>query len=322
MARRGASEDPKVAALREARCLNPHPGGGDRRGVPGPRSSSTPATRCRSSTRWCAGSGWTASRSPRRRRRSGTPGRPTTRPPPRWTHPGWTGWCRPSPGRGGAHKLTDEVLAWAEQAAGRRSRACGRPELAGADRGALRRARAPPLDRASAGPPPGAPLQKPLTCPPTSPEGGHPSLSPRPSPGHAAAEPGTRPGCRPGHAAPGGGLDARYEQLRHAALHARAEAFPLGLGVLTRRASPPGGAPSPSLAPAADAAQRRPARHRAGSRRPRCRPRWPPSSSTPWRPSRSPAPEPSPTDPHRPRTPCRLPAGRSSPMLPDTAASR
>jgi hypothetical protein len=28
-------------------------------------------------------------------------------------------------------------------------------------------------------------------------------------------------------------LDARYEQLRHAALHARAEAFPLGLGVLT-----------------------------------------------------------------------------------------
>jgi len=32
--------------------------------------------------------------------------------------------------------------------------------------------------------------------------------------------------------APGGGLDARYEQLRHAAMHARGEAFPLGLGVL------------------------------------------------------------------------------------------
>jgi hypothetical protein len=30
-------------------------------------------------------------------------------------------------------------------------------------------------------------------------------------------------------------LDARYEQLRHAALHARAEAFPLGLGVLTSK---------------------------------------------------------------------------------------
>ncbi|MFI6368350.1 hypothetical protein ACIBG0_37145 [Nocardia sp. NPDC050630] len=31
------------------------------------------------------------------------------------------------------------------------------------------------------------------------------------------------------------GLDARYEQLRHAALHARAQAFPLGFAVLTRR---------------------------------------------------------------------------------------
>jgi len=30
-------------------------------------------------------------------------------------------------------------------------------------------------------------------------------------------------------------LDARYEQLRHAALHARAAAFPLGLGVLTSK---------------------------------------------------------------------------------------
>jgi len=59
-----------------------------------------------------------------------------------------------------------------------------------------------------------------------------PSLSLLTSPGHAAAEPGARPDA--GQAtAPGGGLDARYEQLRHAALHARAEAFPLGLGVLT-----------------------------------------------------------------------------------------
>ncbi len=36
-------------------------------------------------------------------------------------------------------------------------------------------------------------------------------------------------------AAPGAGLDPGYEQLRHAALHARAEAFPLGLAVLTRK---------------------------------------------------------------------------------------
>lgn len=31
------------------------------------------------------------------------------------------------------------------------------------------------------------------------------------------------------------GLDPRYETLRHAALHARSEAFPLGLAVLTGR---------------------------------------------------------------------------------------
>ena len=59
----------------------------------------------------------------------------------------------------------------------------------------------------------------------------NPSLPLLPSPGHAAAEPGAR--LDAGQAtAPGGGLDARYEQLRHAALHTRGEAFPLGLGVL------------------------------------------------------------------------------------------
>lgn len=57
-----------------------------------------------------------------------------------------------------------------------------------------------------------------------------PSLPPRPRP--AAAEPGTCPDAGQGYV-PGNGLDARYEQLRHAALHARAEAFPLGLAVLT-----------------------------------------------------------------------------------------
>ena len=60
----------------------------------------------------------------------------------------------------------------------------------------------------------------------------HLSLSLLTSPGHAAAEPGARPDAGQG-TAPGSGLDARYEHLRHAALHARADAFPLGLGVLT-----------------------------------------------------------------------------------------
>ena len=59
-----------------------------------------------------------------------------------------------------------------------------------------------------------------------------PSLSLLTSPGHAAAEPGTRLDAGQ-DSAPGSGLDARYELLRHAALHARGEAFPLGFGVLT-----------------------------------------------------------------------------------------
>ena len=61
----------------------------------------------------------------------------------------------------------------------------------------------------------------------------NPSLSLLTSPGHAAAEPGTSLDAGQDSAL-GGGLDARYEQLRHAALHTRAEAFPLGLGVLAR----------------------------------------------------------------------------------------
>ena len=84
----------------------------------------------------------------------------------------------------------------------------------------------------------------------------NPSLSLLTSPGLAAAEPGDRPDAGQ-DTAPGGGLDARYEQLRHAALHARATAFPLGLGVLTgkgvtawRRAlARPRPAPPPQPAP-------------------------------------------------------------------------
>ncbi|HEY3649057.1 MAG TPA: hypothetical protein VGL33_13870 [Streptosporangiaceae bacterium] len=60
----------------------------------------------------------------------------------------------------------------------------------------------------------------------------NPSLSLLTSPGHAAADPENRPDAGQARV-PGSGLDARYEQLRHAALHARAGAFPLGLGVLT-----------------------------------------------------------------------------------------
>lgn len=55
-----------------------------------------------------------------------------------------------------------------------------------------------------------------------------------PSPDPAAAQPGPRPDPAQANT-PGAGSDARYEHLRHAALHGRAEAFPLGLAVLTRQ---------------------------------------------------------------------------------------
>jgi hypothetical protein len=55
-----------------------------------------------------------------------------------------------------------------------------------------------------------------------------------PSPGPAAGQPGLRRDPGQAHAL-GAGSAAGYEQLRHAALHARAEAFPLGLAVLTRQ---------------------------------------------------------------------------------------
>ena len=120
----------------------------------------------------------------------------------------------------------------------------------------------------------------------------NPSLSLLPSPGHAAAEPGARPDAGQ-DSAPGGGLDARYEQLRHAALHARAEAFPLGLGVLTRSGVTAWRHALAGLAPAGQRGTGQPAaRHAARARPPGSRPRWPPSSSAPWRPSRSPGPSP------------------------------
>ena len=86
----------------------------------------------------------------------------------------------------------------------------------------------------------------------------NPFLPPLPSPGHAAAEPGAR--LDAGQAtAPGGGLDARYEQLRHAALHTRGEAFPLGLGVLACKGVIAWQRALASLAPAARATPAPPA---------------------------------------------------------------
>ena len=113
MARRDARPDPKEAALAGARCLNPHP-----EQVTDPEflatTSSTPGTRCRSSTRWCARSRPAASRSPRPPRRSGIP-------PAYYAaaaaleSSGLDGLVPARPGPRGASKLTEEILAWAEE---------------------------------------------------------------------------------------------------------------------------------------------------------------------------------------------------------------
>jgi len=79
-----------------------------------------------------------------------------------------------------------------------------------------------------------------------------PSLSLLPSPGHAAADLGACPEAGQARV-PGSGLDARYELLRHAALHARGEAFPLGLGVLAAKGVTAWWRALASLAPAARA---------------------------------------------------------------------
>ena len=163
MARRESTPDAKETSLAAARCLNPHP---EQVRDPGFLSSEffdardavqvkyemvrkvkadgAPVTAAAAAFGYSRPSYYEAAAA---LERSGLEGLVPARPGPR-----------------AGHKLTEQILAWAEDAAGRRPRpatgATGRP-----DRGDLRRARAPPLRRARAGPPPGAPLQKPLTCP-------------------------------------------------------------------------------------------------------------------------------------------------------------
>ena len=91
---------PKEAALAATRCLNPHP-----EQVTDPAFLASEFFDARDAVqvkyemvRKVKADGV---RSPRRPRRSGTPGPPTTRQPPPWTAPGWKAWSRPGPDRAG-----------------------------------------------------------------------------------------------------------------------------------------------------------------------------------------------------------------------------
>jgi hypothetical protein len=98
MARRQGGPDPKEAALAGARCLNPHPEQvTDAEFLASDFFDARDAVQVKYEMVRKVRAG--GARSPRPRRPSGTPGRPTTPQPPRWSPPGWKGWCRPGPGR-------------------------------------------------------------------------------------------------------------------------------------------------------------------------------------------------------------------------------
>ena len=255
MARRQGQTRPQGGRAGRGALPEPAPGAGDRSGVPGQRLLRRPRRGAGQVRDGAQGQGRTAPRSPRPPRRSGTPGPPTTPAAAALEPSGLEGLVPARPGPRGASKLTGEILAWAEQQLaadpGAAPGAAGRP-----DRGLLRRARAPPLGRASAGPPPGAPLQKPLTCPPA--RRGRRTTRPcpcSPSPGHAAAEPGARPDA---------GQDTRPRRRAGRPLRATAPCRPArarrGVPARARRAdrqaaSPPGGTPWPAWPPPAASAR-------------------------------------------------------------------
>ena len=292
---RGARGGPEGDGAARVAVPEPAPRAGHRSGVPGRRVLRRPrrgAGQVRDGARRHA---WTARRSPPRRRRSGTPGRRTTRPLLPWPPPGCTGLVPARPGPRGGHKLTGQVLAWAEEqlAADPQLKAAA---LAGPIAGGIRGARAPPLRGAGAGPPPGAP-QKPLTHPPAT--AGRRTARPCPRDLHLAARLLNRaspPGCRPGSCS----RRRAGRPLRAAAsccpartrdrVPARARrAHRQGRHRLAARPGPPGPRGRPDTPRTAGGAAPPPARP---GRRPRCRAQWPPSSSMPWPPSPSRWPEP------------------------------
>ena len=240
MAPRGSPEDPKVTALRESRCLNPHPeqvtdeafladGFFDARDavqvkyemVRRVTVDGEPVTATAAAFGYSRPSYYQAAAA--------------------LAESGLEGLVPAKPGPRGGHKLTGEILAWAEAAAGGRSRPeASRPDRA--HRRTVRGARAPPLHRASAGPPAGA-FQKPLTHPPaitnrrtSRPCPYSPHLAPR-----LLNRAYTRMPARLAFPA-AGWTPATSNCVMPPCTHARARSRS-GSACSSARASPPGGAP-------------------------------------------------------------------------------
>jgi hypothetical protein len=246
--RRGQETGPQGGGADAGALPEPAPRAGDRPGIPGQRLLRRPGRGAGQVRDGAQGQGW---------RRPGHRGRRGVRvlPPGLLRRGRGAGVGRAR--RAGAGQARAARRPQADQADPRLGRgAAGRRPgaapgaAAGPDRGRLRRARATPVRSRKRWPAARSATPKAADLPARETrKEGNPSLSLLPSPGHAAAEPGTclDAGQDP---APGGGLDARYEELRHAALHARGEAFPLGLGVLAGKGVTAWQRAAASLAPA------------------------------------------------------------------------
>ena len=244
MARREPGEDPKAAALREARCLNPHPEQVsdaaflaeeffDARDVVQVKYEmvravtvdKVPVTAAAAAFGYSRPSYYQAAAALAAIRAGRARARQARAAPGAQAHRG-----DPGLGRAGA---------------GRRPRtAASRPGRA--DRGELRRARAPPVHRASAGPAPGTPLQKPLTYPPAHRE--RRSTRPCPRRPHLATRLLNRaPARMPARSPPPvpGWMPATSNCVMPPCTHAPRRS-PSALACSPARASPHGGAPSPT----------------------------------------------------------------------------
>ena len=114
MARREDRTGPKEAALAAARCLNPHP-----EQVTDPEFLASDFFDARDAVQ--------VKYEMVRKVKAAAPRSPTAAAAFGYSRPsyyeaaaaleapGWRGWCRPGPGRAAGHKLTEEILAWAEE---------------------------------------------------------------------------------------------------------------------------------------------------------------------------------------------------------------
>ena len=115
MARRAAQAGPQGGRAGRGAVPEPAPGAGDRPGVPGQRLLRRPGRGAGQVRDGAQGQG---RRRPGHRGRRGVrvlPARRTTPRPPRWSASGLEGLV-PGPARAARrHKLTEEILAWAEE---------------------------------------------------------------------------------------------------------------------------------------------------------------------------------------------------------------